>query len=294
MAYIDEQLKLFKEMIEDAIITGGTKGKESCIRSSALINLIHDAVKYELIEHGLKKELIFPHFGESKPEIKLAGFLKQKDQDVCVLPEKINKVPEHINWGPMAFQNRNDPYGYEYSTNALVINIRSQMSSLAKNADTLFERTFAEALNLHMRYPKMVLGEVYLIPIYEYDDELIKKKEVGFKKNQTDLEKYISFFDSINNRTDGGENYKYERCALLIVDFRSQNPILYRNSSQLKDAGVISHSFGIEYANLGFDTFAEDIIDVYADRYIIGNIQDLTRIRILGTYAEKMREKHKK
>ena len=44
------------------------------------------------------------------------------------------------------------------------------MSSLAKNADTLFERIFAKSLNLHMRYPNIVLGEVYLIPVYEYDD----------------------------------------------------------------------------------------------------------------------------
>lgn len=292
MAYIDEQLKVFKDMIEDAIEMGGVKGKESCIRSSALINLIHDAVKKELIEHGLREEFIYPHFGETKPEIKLAGFLKQKNQDVCVLPKGIKKVPEYINWGPMAFQNKTDPYGYEYSTNALVINIRSQMSSLAKNADTLFERTFAESLNLHMRYPKMVLGEVYLIPVYEYDDEKVKENQVGFKKNQTDVEKYISFFDSINNRIDEKETYKYERCALLVVDFRPQQPVLYQNSKQLKDANIISDSFEIEYATLGFDTFAEDIIDVYADRYFIGNIQDVSRIKRLLPYAEKMKKKH--
>lgn len=294
MAYIDEQLKVFKNMIEEAIITGGTTGKESCIRSSVLINLIHDAVKYELIEHGLMEELVFPHFGETKPEIKLAGFLKQKDQDICVVPSKIAKAPGHIDWGPMAFQNKLDPYGYEYSTNTLVINIRSQMSSLAKNADTLFERTFAEAMNLHMRYPKMVLGEVYLIPVYEYDDELVKINQVGFKRNQTDVEKYISFFDSINNRIDEEETYKYERCALLIVDFRPDNPILYRNSRQLKDAGIISESFGIEYATLGFDTFVEDIINIYAERYPISNIQELSRIKRLTTYAASMREKHEK
>ena len=167
------------------------------------------------------------------------------------------------------------------------------MSSLAKNADTLFERTFAEALNLHMRYPKMVLGEVYLIPVYEYDDELVKRNKVGFKKNQTDVEKYISFFDSINNRTDEKETYKYERCTLLVVDFRYKEPILYRNSKQLKDAGIISKDFGIEYATLGFDTFAEDIIDVYADRYEIGNIQELSRIKRLGAYVEKMKKRHK-
>ena len=86
MSYIDDQLYIFKMMIEEAIVEGGAKGKESCIRSSVLINLIHDAVKKELIDHGLREENIYPHFGETKPEIKLAGFLKQKDQDVCVLP----------------------------------------------------------------------------------------------------------------------------------------------------------------------------------------------------------------
>ena len=37
MSYIDEQLLQFKTMIEDSIIEGGAKGKESAIRSSALI-----------------------------------------------------------------------------------------------------------------------------------------------------------------------------------------------------------------------------------------------------------------
>ena len=147
MAYIDNQLKNFKDMIVDAIITGGVAGKTSCIRSSALINLIHDAVKWELIEHSVRKENIRPPFGKTKPEIRMAGLLKQKDQDVCVLPSGIKKKAEKITWGPMAFQDKTDPYGYEYSTNALVINVRSQMSSLAKNTDTILERTFAEALN---------------------------------------------------------------------------------------------------------------------------------------------------
>ena len=158
MAFIDEQLKKFKDTIEESIVNGGTKGKESCIRSSELINLIHDAVKFELIEHGIKEDMIFPHFMESKPEKKLAGFLKQKDQDVTVVPSGISQEQIDIDWGPMAFQKKTDDYGYEYTTNSLVINVRSQMSSLAKNADTLFERTFAEAMNLHMRYPNIVLG----------------------------------------------------------------------------------------------------------------------------------------
>lgn len=272
MAYIDEQLVLFKNMIEWAIIEGGTKGKESMIRSSQLINLIHDAVKFELLRYGVAAEQIYPHFKESKPEIKLAGLLKQKDQDICVVPNGIRKVPLTITWGPMAFQQKSDPYGYEYSNNTLVINVRSQMSSVAKNTDTLFERTFAEALNLHMRYPNMVLGEVYLIPIHEYDDGEVAKHRVAFKRNLTDVEKYISFFDSINGRKLGGEPYMYERCTLLVVDFNQRQPRLFRNSAELKEAGVISRDFEIEYATLGFDTFAEDILKIYAERYDISRL----------------------
>ena len=276
MQFIDEQLLKFKQLIENAIITGGSQGKESIIRSSKLINLIHDAVKYEFINRGVKEYNIYPPFGESKPELKIAGFLKQKDQDICIVPNNIEKTKTYINWGPLAYQNKIDPYGYEYSTNTLVINVRSQMSSLAKNADTLFERTFAEALNLHMRYPKMVLGEVYLIPVHEYDDDLVKESKVGFKSSHTDLEKYISFFASINNRkfeADGhDEDYAYERCALLIVDFNREQPFLFSSSKELKQAGLLAADFDIEYADLNFQNFVEDIINIYSFRYNIENL----------------------
>lgn len=86
MAFIDNQLLKFKNMIEQSIVDGGTRGKESTIRSSALINLIHDAVKNEFINKGVNPNNIFPPFEETKPELKIAGFLKQKDQDVCIVP----------------------------------------------------------------------------------------------------------------------------------------------------------------------------------------------------------------
>lgn len=273
MTFIDNQLREFKFWIEDSIIRGGAKGKESMIRSSHLINLIHDAVKQGFIDAGVNPENIYPHFGNTKPELKMAGFLKQKDQDVCIVPSNIKKVPTIINWGPLAFECKTDEYGYDYSTNSLVVNIRSQMSSLAKNSDTLFERTFAEAQNLHMRYPHIVLGEVYLIPVHEYDDDLVKCKVVAFKQRQTNLEKYISFFNSINRRADGGEDYAYERCALLIVDFNRSQPYLFRNSAELKQAGYISQNFGIEYATLNFQNFVSDILQIYSNRYDIRNLQ---------------------
>ena len=273
MAYIDTQLLRFKNLIENAIIQGGTKGKESIIRSSKLINLIHDAVKYGLIENGLNQNNVYPHFKETKPEIKLAGVLKQKDQDICVLPSDIRRRQTIINWGPLAFEKKIDPYGFDYSNHSLVINVRSQMSSLAKNSDTLFERTFAEAQNLHMRYPDMVLGEVYLIPTYEYDDNHVKNNRVGFSGKHVDIEKYISFFNAINNRETGGPSYEYERCALLIVDFRSQQPKPYHTSEELIADGLLPHNFGIEYATLSFDSFFSDILSVYDQRFGLGHLK---------------------
>ena len=148
------------------------------------------------------------------------------------------------------------------------------MSSLAKNSDTLFERTFAEAQNLHMRYPHIVLGEVYLIPVHEYDDDMVKRKQVGFRNRQTNVEKYISFFNAINNRPIDGEDYAYERCALLVVDFNCPQPYLFRNSAELKRAGYISPSFGIEYASLNFHDFVDDILGIYSERYNIQNLME--------------------
>lgn len=273
MAFIEEQLLRFKNLIEQSIISEGVKGKESVIRSSSLINLIHDAVKYEFIQLGLNANNIYPHFNDVSPELKIAGFLKQKDQDICVVPSNIQKVVTNIDWGPMAFQNKTDPFGFEYSTNTLVVNVRSQMSSIEKNSDTIFERTFAEAQNLHMRYPNIVLGEVFLIPTHEYDDGYVKNNRVGFSNRSTNIEKYLSFFNSINNREIGGGNYTYERCALLIVDFNRPQPYLFKNNNELKQAGLIDRNFGIEYETLNFYGFAQGILDIYSSRYNIENLR---------------------
>ena len=273
MAFIDDQLMKFKELIENAIMSGGIKAKESLIRSSSLIQLIHDAIKYELKEKKLNPNNIFPHFQETKPEIILAGYLKQKKQDICVFPSDIVRKQTKIDWGPLAFEKKTDPYGFEYSRHSLVINVRSQMSSLAKNTDTLFERTVAESLNLHMRYKDIVLGEVYLIPAYEYSDSSAKMKKVDFSNRSVDLEKYISFFNAINNRTDDGPAYKYESCALLIVDFRPQKPKLYSNNQELIQDDLLSPDFKIDYSTLSFDTFLNKIISVYDKRFNLSHLE---------------------
>lgn len=284
MAYIEDKLKEFKKLIEDAIVKGGADEKNKVIKSSKPINLIHDAVKYELIKQGVDPDLISPKLGESAKEIKIAGHVKQKKQDVCVEPRSLKKEKKVIDWGPLSGLKAKDEYGYEYSKQIMVINVRSQSSSLAKNFDTLFERTMAEAQNLHVRYPEMVLGEVYLIPVYAYDNEKAKTKTIGFEEKNANLEKYISFFSEINGRTlskktgvrgelENTKNaYLYEKCALLIVDFSKKTPKLYKNSAELKKDKLISDTFSIEYATIGFESFAKDMVEIYCERFDKDNI----------------------
>lgn len=274
MTYIDGQLKLFKALIENSILENGVSGKASVIRSSQPINLIHDAVKHALIAEGVAPKQIFPRLGNTKPEVKISGFLKQKNQDVCAVPHNINRAPRRITWGPLAAENVDDENGELFSANTLVVNIRSQMSSIAKNTDTLFERTFAEALNLHMAYPKMVTGEVYLIPVFEYDDSVMGNKNVRFKNRMTNIAKYISFFSTINGRASIDEDlYKYERCALLVVDFRYDQPKLYESTDDMINDKLLPRDTLLRIEPLAFSSFATDILSTYNDRFSLKQLK---------------------
>lgn len=281
MSFIEDQLVAFKNMFEGAIRdseSDGLKAKTSIIRSSKLINLIHEAVKHELIRQGVNTTYLHPPQGKSSPELKIAGFLKQKKQDVCVTPDpgRVPRKNRTINWGPLKYKELKDSLGMDYTEKTLVINVRSQLSSIAKNRDTLFERTFAEALNLHMKYPKMVLGEVYLIPLYEYDEKAMEHEEaskrIQFKDKPIKIEEYLSFFHGINNRaSDTDAQYKYERCALLIVDFRPERPVLFTTEELVKE-GFLEEKFTKELSALSFDNFAKDILAVYEKRFDLKNL----------------------
>jgi hypothetical protein len=246
----------------------GQKAKEALIRSQGLINHLHELIKSELIKADIDPTKIFPPLGQSKPELKITGLLKQKDQDICVKPTNINPVREKISWGPLVHENVTCYLGKELTEQILVINIRSQMSSLAKNADTLFERTFAEALNLHNLNPNLCLGEVYMIPVREYDDAAMVNNEVKFKKNITNIAKYISFFDFINGRQDPTkDHHMYERCALLIVDFSTKTPKLYHTTEELKKDNLVPQDFPIELGKISINNFVDDLLKIYNKRF---------------------------
>ena len=158
-----------------------------------------------------------------------------------------------------------DIYGDVFTESVLSINVRSQLSSIWKNFDTLYERTFAEALNLHQRLPNMVLGEVYMIPVKEYTDASTAGHMVF---SSIDIGKFITAFQAINSRVNHlDEKFKYERCCLLIVDFARAIPKIYNTSAELIQDGFLPQGSTISMAGLDYQNFAADILNIYTARF---------------------------
>ena len=259
---IDQILLQIKKDFYNAITTArfngktyanGNEAKNALIRSQRIIKLIHEYVKRSFVEIGVPETKIFPPLGKSRPETKLKGFLKSKNQDVTIIP----------NEDQLALTNRTSPENEKI----ISVNIRSQLSSLGKNIDTLYERTFAEALNLHLNYPRQCLGEVYLIPTHEYDDKEMLRNKVVYK-SASRIEEYIKMFQAINNRTETSKDeFKYERVWLLIADFRSEQPKLYETMDDLIEDGLVAEDSSVTLDNLTSINFAEDLLNIHKDRF---------------------------
>ena len=219
----------FKNEYEEAIRNGTI---ESVIRSQVLINKLHEFSKRGLISRGVSPSKIYPPLNQSRPEKKIIGFLKSKNQDIVVFPS-YNRTTEFIKKG--AAIGRTDSYGTDFLSKTLILNVRSQLSSINKNFDTLYERSFAEALNLHMRLPLAVLGDLYLIPTVGYDSTAIKEQRIVLNE-VNHLLKFISAYIALNNRTDvEDDHYKYERFCLLIVDFSQDPPYIINNFNEIEN-----------------------------------------------------------
>ena len=276
MENINQAVIRIKQLIENSIRTGGVEAKNNLIRTQQPICLLHDAAKASFIEKGVNPDFINPPYGEHTGELKLAGFFKCKDQDICILPNNISAEEEILMFDGI-LKGKNDPYGFELTQKILSVNVRSQLSSVAKNFDTLYERTFAESLNLHLRCPQMVLGEFSMIPVYEYEDAQSKDKIVGFKPNskiQEHIQKYIYSFGAINNRgTTNGLEYKYERVCLLIVDFNRQTPKIYNTDDELKADGLLPMDSTASINNMNFPSFAQSLLDIYEQRFGSGKFR---------------------
>jgi len=233
-------LRRMKNVYEEAIKNGNYT---SLIRSKSLINLLHEYVIEEL------KKRVEPSWIIT--DKKVYGFPKTKEQDIIVQPPQNGT---NISVGPI-----------------MAVNVRSQLSSIDKNYDTLFERIFAEALNLHNRFPYMVLGYLYLLPKVGYDSDAAKKNQVMLSERYN-LEKYIISFLSIASRLSPSDvPWKCEKACLLIVDFESDPPKVMDDMRMFLDEGLISEKFARLYMfkDLALKDFFDELYKVMMERYYL-------------------------
>jgi len=269
---LQDSLEFIKTDIEHAILSGGTNALSSLIRSQVPINYLHEVIKNSLVSNKVNPKLIHPPIGFSHGEKVLAGFLKFKKQDICIFPNKLEPKDEIIDFNGLYKTGTTEPYGELFTEHILSINIRSQLSSLGKNIDTMYERTYAEPLNLHRRVPKIVLGEVYLISVRELDSTHVTNNKVTYKPftkhTSVYLERYIKGFAALNQRLNQrDDDFKYERVALIIADF-SQNPVkLYNTTEDLLNDDLLPNGSIAKMDNLSYTGFTETLLDIHEKRF---------------------------
>lgn len=240
MQLLLDKLQEMKNVYENAIRNGEYTG---LIRSKRLINLLHEYVIEEL------KKRVEPSWVVT--DKKVYGFPKTKEQDIIVQPPQNGT---NVSVGPI-----------------MAINVRSQLSSSEKNYDTLFERIFAEALNLHNRFPYMVLGYLYLLPKVGYDSDAAKENRVVLSERYN-LEKYIlSFLSIANRRSPSDVPWKYEKVCLLIVDFDSDPLEVIDDMRIFLDEGLVSEKFAQLYTfeDLTMKDFFDELYKVMMERYYL-------------------------
>lgn len=272
---LQEAVNEIKKSIEKAIKAAGTDGKNNLIRSQKPIKLLHEVVKSELIRNNVNANLLSPKLSESNGELGLAGFFKKKNQDVSVISNGLEKTEEKLNFQGILY-GTNDSFGLNFTEQTLTVNVRSQLSSSAKNFDTLYERTFAEALNLHLRCPKMVLGEFYMISVNEICSTSANSKTVLYKKPKNvskHIEKYLLSFGAVNGRKSiTSDHYKYERVCLLIVDFSQKTPKIYNTDAELIADNLLPEKTIASIENLSFPNFISDLLETYSTRFGTGKL----------------------
>ena len=197
------------------------------VRGQAFINLLHEGISADLdaqLSNQAKRRKV-----SVVKEAKIYGSHKSKDVDVSVVD------PQN---GPL-----------------VMIGVRSQMSSVGKNALTYYEGIIGECISLQDRFPMAVFGYVYLMPV--------RPIKVGKESESIDHLRYARMYDAITGRS--GQLYRdirgiFDEFAYMVVDFDTSPPKLREEL-----LGTPEHDLSIE-------TFVERIIRTFKQRHIFVDV----------------------
>lgn len=193
------------------------------VRGQGFIKILHRYIANE-IEKCLADEAIRAGVTVEQ-EATIFGSHKPKDVDVSVI---------HPKNGPL-----------------MIVGLRSQMSSVGKNALTYYQDIIGECISLQDRFPLAVIGYVYLMPLRsikaEHEDVVI------------DHARYAKMYNVITGRS--GHDYKslrgiYDQFAYMVVDFSKSPPTI--EDSLVKAA--------VPKTDLSVKTFVPRMIETYKER----------------------------
>lgn len=237
-----------KTDFESAIEDPDDNPSYSLIRSEDLIGRVHTYIIDQLEDNGVNPQNIQEDTHPNDTSATVYGFPKTKSQDILVHSYEEN--------GPIVGPR-------------MAINVRSQLSSIGKNFDTIFERIYAESLNLHNRFPYLPLGYFFLLPKRGYDSSA-KQNNVVERSEKFDVQKFISSYSSLSGReSPEDEKWKYEAMCLLIVDFEQSPPQIMDNIDDFVEQEIVTPEFAEIYGSevISVENFFEKLLSDYKTRY---------------------------
>jgi len=213
------------------------------IRSSSFIYFLHNYCVCELLN------AIAPSF--SVQVIPLADMKcprgKPHYPNVSIQPQSLQLMEEATLFG--SHKNKDTDIVLSHYANGpqIIIGVRSQMSSVAKNIENYYEGIIGECISLHDRFPMATIGYIYLLPAHPIKPGLTE---------DIDLDKAEQLYKKITSRSDWHAPHdKYEHFAFLKVDFENNPPVLIETDDLLK-----------------IDSFFDKLIDTHNDRNVFNQI----------------------
>ena len=264
-----------KNRAKKAITTEGYTGFMSSKKGSKLILPMHEAIKEDFVKLGIMEEQIYPKLGEHKGEMLVYGNQLSRRMDISIIPKYINLKEEIMDITDNKNKRKIDKYGKTVTENTLFVDIKSQFCSVGKNRKTLLTNFMGINADIKQRCPKAIIGNLTILPIYEFDTEAMKENKMKFLDKPINVEKALIEYNNLQNTSSNSNGITtFNKVALVLVDFSQKIPYIFTSHQELVEHGLVSSDFNMKYSydNIKYTNFHESLTNIYHNEHNIENI----------------------
>jgi hypothetical protein len=208
------------------------------VRGQSFIKLLHtyigEELKARLTPWSVARGITI------KYEAKMLGSHKPKDVDITVLD------PDN---GPL-----------------MCVGVRSQMSSVGKNALNYYEGIIGECISLQDRFPLATHGYLYMMPAWPIKAEM--------ESERIDHPRFAKMYSAISGRAGiGYEKIRgiYDEFAYMVVDFDSEPPEI--RDDLIGPLGEV---------DLSAFSFVDRLVETFAKRMIFWDVFEASPTESIG------------